>query len=239
MSTKSSETPKAVGGCWSRWRGIIAESHRMHGTPIVRRTPMFRYALIGLAVVILAGASLVPDDAFARRGGGGGFRGGGGFHGGGLRGWHAWRLRPGRGCAWRAIRPRVSPDRRSPGSARGGCPGVYRGAAYRGAYRGAAYGAAAVGAAGQGPTATTTTTTATTTAATATPTDLWSAQISIHIDAAATDGGPTGSHRRPLSDLTHLGRAGQTASRSVAASSCAGANALTAKTARSPTPDQK
>ena len=43
---------------------------------------MIRYALIGLAAAILAGASLVPDDAFARRGGGGGFRGGGGFHGG-------------------------------------------------------------------------------------------------------------------------------------------------------------
>ena len=42
---------------------------------------MVRYALIGLAAAILVGASLVPDDAFARRGGGGGFRGGG-FRGG-------------------------------------------------------------------------------------------------------------------------------------------------------------
>ena len=49
---------------------------------------MIRYALIGLAAAILVAGSLVPDDAFARRGGGGGFRGGhggmraGGFHGG-------------------------------------------------------------------------------------------------------------------------------------------------------------
>ena len=44
---------------------------------------MFRAALAALAAVVLVSASLIPDDAFARRGGGGGFRGGGGFHGGG------------------------------------------------------------------------------------------------------------------------------------------------------------
>jgi hypothetical protein len=35
---------------------------------------MVRYALVGLAAAVLVGASLVPDDTFARRGGGGGFR---------------------------------------------------------------------------------------------------------------------------------------------------------------------
>ena len=42
---------------------------------------MFRHALAAPAAVVAVGASLVPDDAFARRGGGG-YRGGG-FHGGG------------------------------------------------------------------------------------------------------------------------------------------------------------
>jgi hypothetical protein len=51
---------------------------------------MLRFALILLAGFIIVAASLVPDDAFARRGGGGrGFHGGGmragGFHGGGMR----------------------------------------------------------------------------------------------------------------------------------------------------------
>ena len=36
---------------------------------------MVRYALAALAAVVLVGASLIPDDAFARRGGGGGYRG--------------------------------------------------------------------------------------------------------------------------------------------------------------------
>jgi len=47
-----------------------------------------RYGLIGFAAAILVAASLVPDDAFARRGGGGGFRSGGGSGiraGGGIR----------------------------------------------------------------------------------------------------------------------------------------------------------
>jgi hypothetical protein len=42
---------------------------------------MFRNALAALAAVVLVGATLMPDDAFARRGGGGGYRGGG-YHGG-------------------------------------------------------------------------------------------------------------------------------------------------------------
>jgi hypothetical protein len=33
---------------------------------------MFRYALAALAAIVLIAANLVPDDAFARRGGGGG-----------------------------------------------------------------------------------------------------------------------------------------------------------------------
>jgi hypothetical protein len=48
-------------------------------------TAMFRYAPAALAAVVLICASLILDDAFARRGGGTGFRGGGGgFHGGGV-----------------------------------------------------------------------------------------------------------------------------------------------------------
>ena len=44
---------------------------------------MLRCSLAALAALVIVGASLVPDDALARRGGGGGFRGGGGgFHGG-------------------------------------------------------------------------------------------------------------------------------------------------------------
>jgi hypothetical protein len=49
---------------------------------------MQRYVLVVLAVLALVCASLIPDEAFAFRGGGGrgggGFRGGG-FHGGGMR----------------------------------------------------------------------------------------------------------------------------------------------------------
>jgi hypothetical protein len=59
----------------------------------------------------------------------------------------------------------------------------------------------------QEPTAITTTTTA----ATATITEMWSAQISIRIDAAASDGGPNGPHRRPFSGLTLLDPSGQLA----------------------------
>ena len=45
---------------------------------------MLKYVLAGLAAFVLLTATLIPDDAYARRGGGGGFRGGGG--GGGFRG---------------------------------------------------------------------------------------------------------------------------------------------------------
>ena len=46
---------------------------------------MFRYVLPVLAALVLITASLIPDDAFARGRGGGGYRGGGGFHGGAAR----------------------------------------------------------------------------------------------------------------------------------------------------------
>jgi len=94
---------------------------------------MVRYALIVLAVLGLACVTLAPDEALARRGGGGGaYRGGavqvrGSAHAGHYRG---------------AGRAHVSnPIVRHP---------VARTAARRGVYRGAAYGAAAVGAAAAG-----------------------------------------------------------------------------------------
>jgi hypothetical protein len=107
---------------------------------------MFRYAFVGLTAIVLIAVNLVPDDAFARRGGGGGFRGGGGFHGGGMRAAHV------RGGAVHAGRyAHVSrPIAGRPVARAAAARGVYRGAAYRGAYRGAAYGAAAVGAAAAG-----------------------------------------------------------------------------------------
>jgi hypothetical protein len=107
---------------------------------------MFRYAFAGLAAIVLIAVNLVPDDAFARRGGGGGFRGGGGFHGGGMRAAHV------RGGAVHAGRyAHVSrPIAGRPVARAAAARGVYRGAAYRGAYRGAAYGAAAIGAAAAG-----------------------------------------------------------------------------------------
>src|SRR4051794_41211102 len=61
---------------------------------------MLRCILAALAVLVLLTASLIPDEAYARRGGGGGFRGGGGgFHGGGFRGGgrHAGRIHGGAG----------------------------------------------------------------------------------------------------------------------------------------------
>lgn len=111
---------------------------------------MLRFGLISFAAAILIAASLVPDDAFARRGGGAGFHGGGmraaGVHGGGMRAAHVrgggYRV-AGRGYGYRPIPGR--PVARA--AVRGG---VYRNAAYRGAWRGAAYGAAAVGAAAAG-----------------------------------------------------------------------------------------
>jgi hypothetical protein len=106
---------------------------------------MLRCCLAALAALVIVGASLIPDDALARRGGG--FRGGGGFHGGG--GMRAAHVRGGAIHAGRYAH--VSrPIARAPVARAAAARGVYRGAAYRGAYRGAAYGAAAVGAAAAG-----------------------------------------------------------------------------------------
>ena len=79
---------------------------------------MFRAALAALAAVVLVSASLIPDDAFARRGGGGGFRGGGGFHGGGARagGGHPCGTFPRRRLPWWAAS--VTSHRRSPRASR-------------------------------------------------------------------------------------------------------------------------
>jgi hypothetical protein len=95
---------------------------------------MLRHFMIGLAAVTLVGATLIPDDAFARRGGGGARVGGGARMGGAhFAGGRAHVSRPiaGRGVAYRG--------------------GAYRGGAYRGAYYGGGYrpgwGAAAAGAA--------------------------------------------------------------------------------------------
>ena len=99
---------------------------------------MFRYVLPVLAALVLVTASLIPDDAFARRGGGGGYRGGGGFHGGAVRagGVH-------RGGA-------IHAGRVGGGYRVAGRPG-YRGGYYpRRGYGAAAVGAAAVGAAAYG-----------------------------------------------------------------------------------------
>ena len=86
---------------------------------------MLRSILAALAALVLVTVCLIPDDAYARggRGGGGGFRGGGGgFHGGGMRaggfrggsihagrihggGRYAGRARPVHPIAGRPIRP--------------------------------------------------------------------------------------------------------------------------------------
>jgi hypothetical protein len=108
---------------------------------------MLRYALAALAMITLLAATLVPDDAFARRGGGAGVRAGG-FHGGGMRAanirggavaGHGYRVAGrGYGVANRGYGYRPIP----------GHP-IARTAVRRGVYRGAAYGAA-VGAAAAG-----------------------------------------------------------------------------------------
>jgi hypothetical protein len=88
---------------------------------------MLRYTLAALAALVLLTASLIPDDAYARG------RGGGGFHRGG-----AVAVRGARGGAV---------------AVRGGRVAGYRGYGYRGGYRGYGYrgvGAAAVGAAAVG-----------------------------------------------------------------------------------------
>ena len=85
---------------------------------------MLRHIFIGLAAAALASASLIPDEALARGGRGGGFHGARGGAVGAYRG-HVAHPIAGRGVA-------------------------YRGAAWRGVRRGVAVGAAAgaVGAAG-------------------------------------------------------------------------------------------
>ena len=86
---------------------------------------MFRYVLPVLAALVLVTASLIPDDAFARRGGGG-------FHGGAVR---AGGVHRGGVYAGRVGVGRVG----------------YRGGYYpRRGYGAAAVGAAAVGAAAYG-----------------------------------------------------------------------------------------
>src|SRR2546421_8661409 len=87
---------------------------------------MIRYVLPALAAVILIGASVFPDDAFARRGGGGGYRGGGGFHGG------AAHFRGGAVHAGRGYGVAGRPVARAAGRG-GGWPGGALGAAHRGA----------------------------------------------------------------------------------------------------------
>ena len=77
-----SKSNSARGWITANWVGC-SPNDRAQSTG---RKAMFRAALAALAAVVLVTASLIPDDAFARRGGGGGFRGGGGFHGGGSRG---------------------------------------------------------------------------------------------------------------------------------------------------------
>ena len=99
---------------------------------------MFRISLAAVAAVVLVGASLAPVDAFARRGGGGGYRGGGGFHGGavGVRG-GAVGVRGGRYAV--AGRGYAVAGR-----------GYYGRPVARAAVRRGVYGAAAVGAAAAG-----------------------------------------------------------------------------------------
>jgi len=94
---------------------------------------MLRYILTPLAALVLLTASLIPDDAYARGRGGGGYRGGGGFHGGGYRG-GAVAIRGARGGAV---------------AVRGGRYG-HAGYGYRRGVGAAAVGAAAVGAAAVG-----------------------------------------------------------------------------------------
>jgi hypothetical protein len=125
----------------TEWLGITAERHRMYGTR--KEYVMVRYGLIGFAAVTLLAASLVPGDAFARggRGGGGGMRAGG-FGGGGMR--MGGGARPSHPIAGRPGGP-GNPGRPiagRPGGPVAGYPGN--------AWRGAGYGAAAVGAAAAG-----------------------------------------------------------------------------------------
>lgn len=117
---------------------------------------MLRYILAAVAALVLISASLVPDEAFARRGGGGfgggGFRGGG-FHGGGMRagGFHGGGMRAayvGRGYRLAGGPRPVHPIAGRPIAGRPGYPGRpiagYPGRyPWRGVAAGAAVGAAA------------------------------------------------------------------------------------------------
>ncbi len=85
---------------------------------------MFRKTLAALAAVVLVGASLMPDEAFARRGGG--YRGGA-VHARGGVGYGGRYGVAGRGYGYRPIPGRP----------------IARTAVRRGVYRGVAYGAAA------------------------------------------------------------------------------------------------
>jgi hypothetical protein len=118
---------------------------------------MLRCILAALAALVLVAVCLIPDDAYARRGGGGGFRGGGGgFHGGGMRGggMHVGGGRVHGGGYRVAGRPGGRPIAGRPGypgrpiAGRPGRPVAGYPGYGRGYYRpGWGYGAAAVGAA--------------------------------------------------------------------------------------------
>ena len=115
---------------------------------------MLRYLLAALAAIVLITASLIPDDALARRGGG---MRAGGFHGGGMRAAH---VRGGAAYGGRGYRVAGGPRPSHPIAGRPGRPGYpgrpiagrpgYPGrpvAGYPGYRPGWGYGAAAVGAA--------------------------------------------------------------------------------------------
>jgi hypothetical protein len=119
------------------------------GWAAARETKMktLRYIPVAAAALVLIGASLIPDDAFARGGGrGGGGARAGGFHGGaaragGFRGGavHAGRVGGGGYRVTGGVRPGYV------GRPIAGRPGYgYRGGYYGG--RGLAYGAAAAAA---------------------------------------------------------------------------------------------
>ncbi len=104
---------------------------------------MLRSFLIGLAAALVVGATVVPDEALAFRGGG---RGGGGFHGGAVHAGRGYGVAGRAHIAGRPGRP-IAGRPGYPGRPIAGYPGRY----YPGAaWRGAAYGAAAVGAAAAG-----------------------------------------------------------------------------------------
>ena len=170
---------------------------------------MLRYLLAPLAALVLLTASLIPDDAYARRGGGGGFRGGGGgFHGGGFRGgggMHAGRfhgggyrggLRPSHPIAGRPGRPGY-PIAGRPG--RPGYPVAGRGY-YRGYGRGRQWEPQRLVPPPMAPMALTTTATM--------RTAIGSVPISINIETrrAHADGGWARPYRRPFLRYMPLAR---------------------------------